>query len=413
MEFKHSNDQVMCVEKLIHSTKNNVAKYPLFDKDFYKFPSYLRRAVIATAVGAVCSYRKNLSNWQETLVGNPPTLQLKSYSFPTFYKDNMYKRKESYVAKIKVYHKKDWIWLEIPLRKSDVDYIINHKSHAKEVAPTLEKRHKVWELRFAYVERQELSNRKDRIISVDLGITSDATVTAMTPEGTVLGRKFISNPKEKDRMMSLLNQIKRNQQRGNFRNPRLWSLANNKNRRITEQTAQKIIEFAVLYNADVIVFEALSFGGRIRGSKKQRLHLWRKRGIQEIVMTRAHLLGMRISRVNPWGTSSLAFDGSGPVIRGELLASGRKNYQLCLFSTGKEYNSDLNASYNIGSRYYIREILKSLPEMERLAVEAKVPQLTKRTTCVLADLISLNVVLGGFATKLLSETVQKSSSLVA
>ena len=28
-------------EKLIHSTKNNQALYPDFDREFYKFPSYL------------------------------------------------------------------------------------------------------------------------------------------------------------------------------------------------------------------------------------------------------------------------------------------------------------------------------------------------------------------------------------
>lgn len=36
------------VEKLVHSTKNNEAVYPSFDKMFYKFPSYLRRDAITT-----------------------------------------------------------------------------------------------------------------------------------------------------------------------------------------------------------------------------------------------------------------------------------------------------------------------------------------------------------------------------
>ena len=44
------------VEKLIHPTKNNPnPKYPFDIKgsEFYKFPSYLKRAVIAEAIGAV------------------------------------------------------------------------------------------------------------------------------------------------------------------------------------------------------------------------------------------------------------------------------------------------------------------------------------------------------------------------
>ena len=51
---------------------------------------------------------------------------------------------------------------------------------------------------------------------------------------------------------------------------------------------------------------------------------------------------------------------------------------------------DLSASYNIGARYFIREITKSLDESSRLLIEAKVPQCSKRSTCTLSTLISLN-----------------------
>lgn len=37
------------------------------------------------------------------------------------------------------------------------------------------------------------------------------------------------------------------------------------------------------------------------------------------------------------------------------------SYSLCRCQTGKQYNCDLNASYNIGARYDIRELLKTLP----------------------------------------------------
>ena len=67
----------------------------------------------------------------------------------------------------------------------------------------------------------------------------------------------------------------------------------------------------------MIVFEHLDLAGKKRGSKKQKLHMWR-------------------------------------------------------------------------SRYFVREILKSLPARERLVLEAKVPQVTKRSTCTLSTLINLN-----------------------
>ena len=66
---------------------------------------------------------------------------------------------------------------------------------------------------------------------------------------------------------------------------------------------------------------------------------------------------------------------------------------LTRFTNGKVYNCDLNASYNIGARYYIREILAALPARDRLRTEAKVPQCSKRSTCTLSDLISLNAAL--------------------
>jgi HD superfamily phosphodiesterase len=63
------------------------------------------------------------------------------------------------------------------------------------------------------------------------------------------------------------------------------------------------------------------------------------------------------------------------------------------FSTGKLYNCDLNASYNIGARYFIREITKSLPATVKQRLEAKVPSAVKRSTCTLSTLISFHAVL--------------------
>ena len=148
---------------------------------------------------------------------------------------------------------------------------------------------------------------------------------------------------------------------------------------------------AVLYNVDVIVMENLNITGKIHGSKKQRLNLWRKCAVQKQVTLQAHRLGIRIRRVWAKNTSKLAYDGSGEVLRGH--DADLNTYSLCKFKTGKIYNCDLSASYNIGARYYIREILKSFSETERLSILAKVPECDKRSTCTLASLIRLNAVL--------------------
>jgi len=93
---------------------------------------------------------------------------------------------------------------------------------------------------------------------------------------------------------------------------------------------------------------------------------------------------MRISRICAWGTSRLAFDGSGRVER------DKDNFSLCTFKNGKRYHCDLSASYNIGARYFIREILKSEPAMARLPDKAKVLCYGTGTTRTLSTLIRLN-----------------------
>jgi len=58
LETYTTKDMTNAVEKLTHATKANPSpKYILFDKCFYKFPSYFRRSAIATAFGKVKSYR--------------------------------------------------------------------------------------------------------------------------------------------------------------------------------------------------------------------------------------------------------------------------------------------------------------------------------------------------------------------
>ena len=101
-------------ENLIHSTKNNVAKYSDFDTKFYKMPSYMRRSVVASALGYLSSYHNNLDNWYDNgCKGNTPTLQKHLNKFPTFYKYNMYESESinSDTVQLKIFVNKDWNWM--------------------------------------------------------------------------------------------------------------------------------------------------------------------------------------------------------------------------------------------------------------------------------------------------------------
>jgi IS605 OrfB family transposase len=152
-------------------------------------------------------------------------------------------------------------------------------------------------------------------------------------------------------------------------------------------TANQIIKLAVINNVDVIVLEYLEFQGKKFGDKAQQLHHWAVKKLQTKIEEKAHKVGIRLNRVNAKNTSKLAFDGSGKIKRDTT------NFSNCTFSTGKQYNSDLNASYNIGARYFIKEIQKTTSASKWSQVVAKVPCLERRTQCTLSTLISLVAVL--------------------
>ena len=380
------------VESLTISSKSHPNPKYDFSSAFYKFPSYLRRAAITEAIGKVSSYQSNLKNWQANPVGKEPGKPSAGFIYPALYDKNMYVRTDAYEARVKIWIRNTWDWIAVKMKKSDVDYITHHCASSKECAPTLQKRGKQWFLDFAFkdnVKLNEVPVEQQIAVAVDLGINNACTCSVMKSDGTVIGRKFLHLPVENDCLNHRLNKIRQAQQRGNTHIPRLWASVNGMNERISILTAQFIINVAVEYDAHVIVFEHLDTNKKKRGLKKQRLHFWKANYVQNLVTHKAHKLGMRISRICAWNTSRLASDGTGRVKRGKEV-SATTSYSECVFQSGKHYNCDLNASYNIGARYFVRERLKSLSETSRLAVLAKVPELARRTTCTLSSLIRLS-----------------------
>ncbi len=385
------NEGQRAVERLIHTTKKNSAKYD-FDFRFVKFPSYFRRAAISFALGTVASYRSNCVNWEASgKKGNPPALPKRVAAMPAFFCKNMSESKEMLTGKtacvkLKLYVKNDWIWVTIPCRKQDVKYLVKWWSAITPGAPVLQEKRKrkaktVYFLRYSFEEVRDLSLNdasldSRSILAVDLGINTDATCSVLQSDGTVTARKFINFPVEKDHLYHILNRIKKKQrQHGRTGGKTDWKIAMQISDELSKKIASSIVDFAVLHGVNVIVFEHLSTGGKIRGSKKQRLHLWRKRSIQEMTEHKAHRCLIRISRICAWNTSRLAFDGSGRLQR------DKNNHQLAAFANGKQYNCDLSASYNIGARYFLREYCNAYPK-----IAGQIPKASQR---VYADLRNL------------------------
>ena len=386
------------MESLTHATKKNPnPKYDFgkADKRFYKMPSGYRRAVMQAAIGSYSSYFSNLQNWKENPVGKEPTLQFDRNLSPVFYYSERKGDVYSGTLELKLYYKHDWVWVPIRLNRQDVKYLNSHCKDRKICSPSLQKKGKCWYLVYPFEEHQDLCDTdiEDQLVcAVDLGINKHAVCSILRSDGTVVGRKFIDFPMEKDHLYKAVNRVKKAQQHGATRCPNKWKHVRDINTDISRKVANAIIAFAVLYSVDVIVFEHLDTKGKKKGSKKQRLVLWRHGEIQTLVEHKAHRLGMRIRRVCAKNTSKFAFDGSGEVSRGTYLQNGEEkyNYSICIFPSGKQYHCDLNASYNIGARYFVRELLKSDKILCRLPGQTNVSDYGTGTTRTLSTLIRLH-----------------------
>ena len=380
-ELNKLNDleRKMYLEHLIHNTKNNIAKYD-FDSMYYKLPCYLLRDIEAKAIGHIFLYKSNLDNYKKeryNKISNgkkfkkrEPRLS-KCNLLPSFYKGNMYKMISDNKIALKIYEDNDWKYEEFKLKKNDLKYI--NKINGKRYNPEIKIIGKKIYIKFTFeIEDVKLQNKelnKRIICGVDLGVNNDATISIMNYEGTILGRHFI-NTNNKDLMNHLLNKKRKIQRNsGNYkylRNLHINNKINSINENIVNHTVNQIIKICLSYGVDVIVFENLRHKfKRAKRSFRARLHRWRKIAVYNKAYEMAHRNGIRVSTVNPNGTSRYAYDGSG------LVERDNDNYSICKFVSGKIYNCDLSASYNIAARYYIRETLKPLDVNSRSELETK------------------------------------------
>lgn len=384
-------------DKLIHGTSKRPAIYTDFDNKFFKMPCYMRRSIINSALGYLSSYYSNLKQWKDNgKKGNAPTLQKHLNQFPSFYRGNTYVEDniDNDEIELKLFVDNDWKFVKVQLKHTDMQYLRKYFSGKKLSAPTLEKHHNKWFLRFAIEEEKKLTNKpilEQRILAIDLGINTDATCSVMTSDGTILARKFINFASDKDHIYHTLNKIKKIQQVYGFHNTsKLWRHLTSRNEELSRKIAKSIVNYAIEMQVDVIVFEYLDTKGKKKGKSKAKLQLWRKNTIQKLVEHKAHRKGIRISRICAWNTSKLAFDGSGVVLRGKH--AGFSTFELCKFNNGKIYNCDLSATYNIGARYFIRELQKTMTERKWSDIVAKVPECQKRSLCVYSTLRKINKV---------------------
>jgi IS605 OrfB family transposase len=364
-EILAAQSPVAGVERLIHATKKNPnPKYTFFDKRFPKFPSYLRRAAIMAAMGQVSSFSTRYVQWQsgrrKRRDASPPRRTGENELNPPLYRGQCILFNEDFSqAKIKVWSGTDWVWITLKIAAKRQRH---EAPKNKALSPCLLTDGKGLRLAvpFEMTVRSLYRKTMRRTCGVDLGINTTATASVITPDGTVIARQFFHRGMDIDRRDKDLVQV-RNKARltmgkggklceGFCRG--LYRKARHRNRAMAQSISREILAFAQSHRAEVIVLEYLKHfrprAGRKRSTLRQRFHGWLHQLLARRITDRAEEAGLAVDFVNPAGTSKYAFDGSGVVKR------DAHNKALATFRTGKQYNADLNACYNIAARFFAK-----------------------------------------------------------
>ena len=356
------------VEALFHVTaKRAQVRYPVLDRMLGKMPSYLRRAAIEHAIGAISSFQSNWIRFLDGEIGGnprqvgqrPPRLGL-SNVFPSLYGGNMV----LYGAGLRSVRIKllgadgQWRFSE-PLSIKGRFKRVNPKAASMDLCPSLVMRGAKVSLACPvqirapkYLTNKAFADAKHRVCAVDVGINTAATAAIVDSTGTVIARKFLPCGRHNDRRDALGSVIAAKQrQSGLLKRGQRHCVA--LHRRIAGLSldaarwlAAQVAAFAVQHGAKALVIEDLK-GWRPKGpsrAMRKRFHRFQHRALVRALELKAQELGLRVLQVCPQGTSRWAYDGSGQVVR------SKDNARLATFASGKQYNADLNAALNIAAR---------------------------------------------------------------
>ncbi|MGG6264182.1 IS200/IS605 family accessory protein TnpB-related protein [Leptolyngbya sp. AN03gr2] len=357
-----SDRVVPAVERLIHSTKKNPgARYAwYFARRFYKFPSYYRRSAIMFCMGQVSSFVSRYRTWQsgdrKRRDALPPRLNADTGCYPALYAGQCIKYQKDAVE-IKAFKNGDWVWITIPVAKRGLRHQVESNSQQ---SPHLIVRDDQATLSVPFWCKPQSRTETNSVVSVDLGINITATVAVVSLDGTVKHREFIHMGRDIDQRDQRLQRIsskasltmgKGGKLHKGF-SQALYRKSRNINTQISRTVARRIVQIALQHNVKTIVFEHLKgwrpTAGKRGSTLRQRFHGWLHRGIVNQTEQIWKEQGGKVAFINPRGTSSYAYDGSGKLRRD---SDNRAN---ATFSTGKRYNCDLNAAYNIGARYWLK-----------------------------------------------------------
>lgn len=392
------------MEKLVHKTKDNPSpEYADFDTKFPKLPSYIRRALINAATGAASSFHTRLADYGRRKYAamsdgkrfreKPPVFS-PSNACIVLYKKQSFDRDGRSVT-IKAFIRNSWQWVRVSMPSRDYKDLEKTALAAVRVfSPSLVYKNRKFYLAFPVdygcAGFPERDIRHQKVLAADLGINRGAVFSVVDSRGNIHARMFDPFGRERAALESCIKAIRHVQKKSGHGQSlsKVYQKLDGLKDNYAKQLAHWIVMQAVQQGVYGIVLEYL---GRMkgRGSKKDRIHHWCKCRILDYVKGLAFRYGIRVFLINPKNTSRLAYDGSGEVVR------DNNNFSLCTFATGKRYDCDLGASYNIGARYFLRAMEKAMASEPWERLKAEVPGLATRTECTLFTLWKVSALLYG------------------
>ena len=355
-DISSTSSQCSAVEKLIHKTTANPdPKHLYFGRRFYKFPSYLRRAAIEFVCGQVSSFLSRYRQWQSGIRkcrdAKPPRFNPEAGCYPALYRGQCIKFQDDFgFAEIKVWNGLDWVWIKVQIAGLRQRHLLDN---SKGLSPALIVKNGKAHLSVPF-KLHPTKRSGDFVCAVDVGINTTATATIVSSGGTVIARQFFHRGIDIDRRDKVLEQIRAKAKQTKTLHKGfckgLYRRAAGLNRNMAQHLSKEIVRFALKHDAHVIVFEDLQGwkpkAGKKRSTLKQRFHGWLHRLLVQLTENKFVEVGGKVELVYPRGTSSWAYDGSGKLKR------SKSNYALATFQSGKQFNADLNGSYNIAARYW-------------------------------------------------------------
>ncbi|WP_051849407.1 IS200/IS605 family accessory protein TnpB-related protein [Thiomonas sp. FB-Cd] len=402
-DISHGKVKCASIEDLFHKTAQRPqVQYPELGRMFGKMPSYLRRAAIEQAHGAVSSFLSNWNNFLDGQIGGrdreegarPPRLGLNNV-YPSLYGGNMILYGTGMrTVQIKLLGADgQWRFSE-PLRVKGRFVRVQPKAAKLDQSPSLIVRGAKVVLSCPvalrprnYVTNTDFVHGKHRICSVDVGINTAATAAIVDSTGTVIARTFLTCGRHNDQRDALASVIaaKHRQSGPHVRGQKHCSAIHRRIEGLSLDAARtlasRLAAFAAQHGAKAFAVEDLK-GWKPKGPSKQqrkRFHRFQHRALIQALALKAQEMGLRVLEVYARGTSRWAYDGSGKVIR------SKRNAQLATFASGKKYNADLNGALNIAARG-LAMLLWLKPKEMQGAATGKSSGAVERMPLVLADI---------------------------